>query len=501
MSIVVITIIVVGAVLGVLGLISVLAAKYSVPTPTDFYLAGRTLGTPILLMTMGATYFSAWTILGAVGLFYRTGVGFMVFPAWTIMHAVLIWVFGARIWLLGKKYGFITPGDMMEHYYESPFLRVLFCIFGIIALVPYMLIQVTGGAFTFEAVTQGQITYGMGVILTSVIVCIFVIIAGFRGTAWTDTAMGIYFGIVLLALAVFFIGKAGGLAALKTVASVKSDILVSNMKWQGGLGTTVGLLFGFVVMPHMWQKYYSARSPRVLAQVSIFTPFWNSWLMAMLPFFIGVLAHVPGLVPGITVKTSDTIVPTFFAHYAPIFGTFVAAAILTFAISTINSQLLTSSSLIVQDIYTRFIDKNASEATTTRMGKVVVVVLTAIILGFAFTPGGSGFLIPVANLGFAVGIQLLPASYGPLYWRRGNKEGAIASILLGECAVVISQFYSSFIHPTVDGLIVSSIVYVVVSLATKPLPVSKQLEYHQYLQDRLYDKKALLSETSSAVGA
>jgi SSS family solute:Na+ symporter len=124
LSIGTITLIVVGLVLGFLALISYLAYKYALPTPNDFYLAGRTLGTPVLLMSMGATYFSAWTILGAVGSFYRSGVSFMVFPAWTIIHAVLIWVLGIRIWLLGKKKGFITPGDMMEDYYNSPFLRV-----------------------------------------------------------------------------------------------------------------------------------------------------------------------------------------------------------------------------------------------------------------------------------------------------------------------------------------------------------------------------------------
>jgi solute:Na+ symporter, SSS family len=491
MSIAVITVLVVTVIMIVLGLISIIAAKKSVPTPTDFYLAGRTLGTPVLLLTMGATYFSAWTILGAVGLYYRTGTSFLVFPAWTIMHAVLVWLFGSRIWLLGKKHNFITPGDMIEDYYGSPFLRILFCVVGIVALVPYMLIQVTGGAFTFEATTQGQISYGWGVIITSVIVCIFVIVAGYRGTAWTDTAMGIYFGTVLIALAIYFIGKAGGLDSLKSVGSINKDILISNCNWKSLLGTATGLMLGFVVLPHMWQKYYSAKSIKVLARVCVLTPFWNSWLMATLPFIIGLLAYMPGLVPGLTAKNSDTIIPMFFAYHAPIFGTFVAAAILTFAISTINSQLLTSSSLVVKDIYTRFINQKASEATTTFIGKIIVIVLTVIVVALAFTPGGAGYLIPVANLGFAIGTQLFPAALGPLYWPRGTREGAIASILLGEVAVLFSQLIKSFIHPTVDGLIVSLATFFIVSMLTKPLPYSKLKEYHDYLNHNLFGTSTL----------
>lgn len=491
MNMTIVTILVVGTILFILGFISVIAAKRSVPTPADFFLANRTLGTPVLMLTMGATYFSAWTILGAVGIFYRTGASFLIFPAWTIIHAVLIWLCGTRIWLLGKRHGFITPGDMMEDYYGSPFLRVLFCIVGIVALVPYMLIQITGSAFTFEATTQGQISYGWGVIISSVIVCIFVIIAGYRGTVWTDTAMGIYFGTVFLALAIYFVSKAGGFEAFKTVSALKSNILVSNCQWKTLLGTATGLMLGFIILPHMWQKYYSARSPRVIGQVCLLTPFWNSWLMAVIPFIIGVLAYVPGLVPGLTAKNSDTIIPMFFAHHAPIFGTFVAAAILTFAISTINSQLLTSSSLIVQDIYTRFINRNAPEKTITNLGKVIVVVLTLIVLVFAFTPGGAGYLIPVANLGFAIGVQLFPAAMGPLYWPRGTKQGAIISIIVGECVVLFSQFVTAFIHPTVDGLIVSSFTYIVVSLATEPLPYAKLAQYHDFLNENLFGEKVV----------
>src|SRR5690606_16391170 len=94
------------------------------------------------------------------------------------------------------------------------------------------------------------------------------------------------------------------------------------------------------VMPHMWQKFYSAKSAAVLAKTSVITPFWNSWLMALLTLSIGMLAHTPGLIPGLTHENSDQIIPLFFATYAPFFGTIVIAAIIAAGISTINSQLL-----------------------------------------------------------------------------------------------------------------------------------------------------------------
>ncbi|WP_152527050.1 sodium:solute symporter family transporter [Halomonas sp. PBN3] len=82
----------------------------------NFIIGGRGIGTLVLVLSMGATYFSTWTLLGAFGAYYRSGVWFAGFTVWTIFHAIFIWLFGARIWLAGKKYGFITPGQMIKRY-------------------------------------------------------------------------------------------------------------------------------------------------------------------------------------------------------------------------------------------------------------------------------------------------------------------------------------------------------------------------------------------------
>lgn len=90
---------------------------------------------------------------------YRDGVWFSAFAAWAVVHALFIWLFGSRIWYLGRKHRFVTLGDMMEKYYKSPFPRLLFAIVGMIGLIPYMLIQVTGGAFSLNSLTNNAIPY------------------------------------------------------------------------------------------------------------------------------------------------------------------------------------------------------------------------------------------------------------------------------------------------------------------------------------------------------
>jgi SSS family solute:Na+ symporter len=464
------------------------AYKQKIPTPTDYYLAGRGLGPLILVMTMGAAFFSMWTILGAFGSYYRSGIAFMCFSSWTVIHAVMAMLFGTRIWVLGKHFGFITPGEMMEHYYGSSGLRVLFAVVGIVALLPYMLIQITGGALTLTSFTDGGISYFWGAVIMSLVVGIYVAAVGFRGVAWVDTMLGIFFGSTMLYITVYVISKFGGINALKEVEAVAPHLLTNNGDWYSAMGTASGLLLGYWIMPHMWQKFYAAKSARAIGEAAALTPFWNSWLMAIPPLIIGIMANIPGLIPGLTTETSDMIIPMFFRTYQPLMGAIVIAAALSFGITTVSSQLLTCASIITEDVYIRFWDPQASEKRKTHLGSAVVAIITFVVFGLCFAPGATSFLIPVANIGFALGIQMVPAALGPLFWPKGTKAGAIASLIASEIIVVacVVTGYNKLLPPGLNGLVVGLVVYYVVSKMSTPVSYEIQKEYHGLLTSVIY---------------
>jgi SSS family solute:Na+ symporter len=468
--------------------ISYMASRNNVASPDDFYLANRGLGTFVMLMTTGASFFSTWTLLGAIGSYYRGGVWFVAFAAWAIVHAMFIWMFGARIWHLGKKYNFVTPGDLIEKYYGNSNLRLLFAIIGIIGLVPYMLIQVTGGAAALSSLTNGGIPYWIGVLIMGLFVGLIVTLSGGRGAAWGDTFMGVFFGVVLIFITLIFFANAGGISALKTIETVAPEVLTNNGNFWGIFDVALGLGLGFWVMPHMWQKFYSARSPMILAKTSIMTPLWNSWLMACGALFIGVLAHKPGLVPGLTLENSDQIIPLFFSGYAPMFGAIVVAAVLAAGISTVNSQLLSSASLLVTDIYVRFFNKGATPEKKTSLGRITVLILTAIVVILSFLPFARGYIVPIASLGFAISIQLVPAALGPLMWRKSKSSGAIWSIVAGEATLItVKLFGSPFpFGIATSGLIVASLVFIILSILSKEDIKDIQNEFHDDLEEKLY---------------
>lgn len=468
--------------------ISLGAARLNKQTPDDFFLANRGLGTVVLLMTTGASFFSTWTLLGAVGNFYRDGVWFMAFPAWTVVHAMFIWVFGTRIWQLGKKYGFVTPGDMAEHYYGSPLLRVLFAIIGIIGLVPYMMIQIIGGANAMKTLTNDAIPYWVGIVVLGLLVGVLVTLSGGRGAAWTDTFMGFFFGGVLIVIMLIFVSSAGWLDAFRNLETVAPQVLTNKGDPWPIMDTALGLSLGFWIMPHMWQKYYSARSARSLGQTAAITPLWNTWIMSVSALVIGILAWTPGLLDGLDAENSDQVIPLYFAQNAPLFGAVVVVAIIAAGISTVNSQLLSSGSLLTADVYVRFVRPDASARIRTIVGRGSVVALTVLVCVLAFTPAAEQFLVPLADRGFAIGSQLVPAALGPLVWRRATRSGALVSIIASEAVVLMVSLSLSPLPlgPAVSGILVGLPVFVLVSCATQGQVRPIQDEYHNSLARGLY---------------
>lgn len=467
---------------GILLSIAYLAAKRGgeAQTSEDFIVGGRAIGTTVLLLSMGATYFSTWTLLGSFGAYFREGIWFAGFAVWTIFHGVFVWLFGTRIWLAGKRFGFLTPGEMVEHYYNSKRLRLLVALVGITALVPVMLIQVSGGARALETLTDGAVPYALGVTIASLMVGAIVLWAGFRGTAWTDMFLGLFFAAIMIFTALYVLNLVGGLDLFARVAEIKPELVTNPGKPTNMLELWLGLGFGAWVLPHMWQKFYSAKDAETLGKVAVATPFWNSWMMAIIPLIIGLAAVIPGVVPSVTPETSDTILPQLFAEHAPVLAAFVVAGILAAAISTINSQLLSSASLVAEDIWGTVRGRSVTEHESTRVTRIVVAGLTVLVFVLALTPGGAGHLVPVAALGFGLGLQLVPSALGMLYFRKITETGAFAGLLAGVATLLVIKFggFSIGFGPGTTGLVVNAAVTGLVSLITKPVSDASVENYH-----------------------
>ena len=126
--------------------IGILANRRGKANMEDFFLYGRQAGFVVLYLTVVATFHSAFAFLGSGGFFYRHGIGFWMAGTWTVLVGAITFTLGTRIWALGKKFGYITPADLIADFYESETVRVIVALVSVVFTLMYIQVQAGGWA-------------------------------------------------------------------------------------------------------------------------------------------------------------------------------------------------------------------------------------------------------------------------------------------------------------------------------------------------------------------
>jgi len=190
--------------------------------------------------------------------------------------------------------------------------------------------------------------------------------------------------------------------------------------------------------------------------------------------------------------SADLATPTLLSQplIPAILALIVMVGILGAAVSTIDSILLTLSSMFARDLYRRFRPR-ASEEMELRLGKWVIPVISLVAMVFGWLKLG---LISALSVAASAGLLMtVPAIFGAFFWKRGTATGAIWSMVLG--GVVTGFLYFSRWRPlghwpAVWGGVMCSATFIVVSLMTKP-PSEKAEEFLGYLNQGLKERNAL----------
>ena len=128
----------------------------------DFFLYGRKAGFGVLYLTVVATYHSAFAFLGSSGFFYTHGIGFWDAGTWTILVGAFSYVVGTRIWALGKKFGYVTPADLLADFYESEAVRVVVALVSVLFTILYIQVQAQGLGYIISVASGERIPYEVG---------------------------------------------------------------------------------------------------------------------------------------------------------------------------------------------------------------------------------------------------------------------------------------------------------------------------------------------------
>jgi SSS family solute:Na+ symporter len=165
------------------------------------------------------------------------------------------------------------------------------------------------------------------------------------------------------------------------------------------------------------------------------------------------------------------------------------------AVSTIDSILLTLSSVWARDIYRGVLNPRATEARELRMGQWVIPVMAVVALVFAWqasSKSGLDFMIAPLSAAASAGLlMVVPSIFGAFFWKRATAAASVGSIVAGATLVLILQVTGAKPlgwWPGVWGLILCTVVFVAVSLVTRA-PTAKAEEFLGYLSEKLSSGK------------
>jgi SSS family solute:Na+ symporter len=407
-------------------------------SPQNYFLADRRLGPLILLATMAATNFSAFTVFGTSGAGYRDGWSFFPIMGFgTGFMALSFWVIGRRAWREGKQRGVITPPELVGALYGSRGLSLLFALVMIVFTVPYLALQPMAAGYALEELTGLPYVYGCG--LVTLIIVLYTLRGGLRAVAWTDLFQGLFMFALLLAALLIMAAENGGFAAAnRKVMELKPELFSRP----GGLGRyTPGIWFSYMALwffcdpmfPQLFQRFFAARDEKVLGRMMVLYPLVCT-LVFLAPVGIGVLGHL--YTPGLAGAQADRILPIVVGRASGEFmSALVVAAGLAALMSTMDSQLLTLSSIFTRDILPFF---RSPAAAGSLPGRIFVVFLSLCGVALALKPPAT--ILEIATETFTGLAVLFPTVLFGLYARRVYPPAAVASILAGEAALAAFHF-------------------------------------------------------------
>jgi len=454
----------------------------------DFYLGGRKLGPIVTAMSAEASDMSSWLLMGLPGVAYLSGVADAGWTAIGLAVGTYVnWLIVSRkIRLYSQELGAITIPDFFAKRYgdNKNILTAVAAIIIIIFFIPYTASGFSACGKLF--MTLFGMDYMVAMIASAVIIVTYCAFGGFLAASTTDLVQSIVMTIALFVVIIFGTIQAGGVSAVAANAQALPGYLSLVQTYSNGSANSFSVLsmcsamawgLGYFGMPHILLRFMAIEDEKKLALSRRVATIWVviSMAVAILIGIVGYGMSQAGTLP--VLEDSETIIIEI-ARLLSTYGVFPAliagvimAGILAATMSTADSQLLTAASGISQNIIQDFFGVKLKEKTALIIARVTVIIISIVAIFLARDPNSSVFqIVSFAWGGF--GATFGPVMLCALFWKRSNKNGALAGMVAGGAMVFIWKFGIAklggafAIYELLPAFIIACIVNIAVSLAT-----------------------------------
>ncbi len=433
----------------------------------DYLLGGRRMGAWVTALSAQASDMSGWLLMALPGAIYAYGMGKVWIAIGLFAGTVLNWkLVSGRLRVYTQKTDTITLPCFFEQRFGDPtgLLRVVSAIIILIFFTIYASSGLMATGKLFES-TFG-IQYGTAVIVGGGIIIAYTFLGGFLAVCWTDLFQGSLMVLALVIVPVVASLQIGDVDAVKSAVDLKKLLPAKGIAGPVAIISAMAWGLGYFGQPHILTRFMSVKSVRKLPESMTIAIIWVflSLAGAVIIGFVGI-----GMFENLAVKEGEhekVFIYMIGEVMHPWLAGIMLAAILSAIMSTIDSQLLVSSSALTEDFYQKAIKRNATDKEIILVGRICVIIISVVALILAL-PRGETILKIVAYAWGGFGAAFGPLVLFGLFSKKTGWQSALAGMVVGTVVLIVWKQigFGDYMYEIVPGFSANCLTILLLNIA------------------------------------
>ena len=513
--------------------------------PVDFFIFSRQLPSWSFFAIVTSTVFSGWIFFLQPSLIFTNGFPYSITSLFVIAIPLIGILFSKRQWMLSKRFGFVTPSEMISTYFKSDLLRILVVVITVGFSIPFIAMQLSLGGLLINIISDNLIGSGSAAILLGAIITVYLSTGGIKSVIYIDSIQFLLmvFGIICIGFVAYDLVGGWSLLneSLSRVASLKEnlfnsketynsylavpgtikivEILNENLSYNGiwtssMIFTFVLALTGMQMSPNMSMLTFASKEVEYFGTQQIwFSAFLMGFLLIFFTTAIGIGSTLLGgnnfinetgnnisniLPPTMYPNEAISLVPNLInlvGEYSFIFYGILALCAIA-SIQATSSLYLTSSAIITRDILKRFFVKNLNNQEQIFSSRIVLMFIFIFSLVLSIISGGK--IIDLGSFALSIACQMLVPLIAICYFSWFTKQGVSFGIIIGIIAVIFTEsigqnIFGSFIfwnkwpltiHSSAWGLLFNLAGASIVSFITQETKeTNHKRKFHDFIEE------------------
>ncbi len=522
-------------------------SQRKVAVPVDFFIFNRQLPSWSYFAILTGAIFSGWIFFVQPSLIFINGFPFALTSLCVIGIPLIGVIFSKRQWMFSKRFGFVTPSEMISTYFKSDILRILIVIIALGFAIPFISMQLSLGGVLISILSDNLIGPGSASILIGAIIVVYVSSGGIKSIVYIDTIqfLLLIFGIICIGFITYdlvggwdllneSLSRIGGLkenlfnikenyrSYLAVPGTIKNSEVLNEKLFYNGIWTSsliltfVFALTGIQMSPSVSMLTFSSKDVEYFGTQQIwFSAFLIGFLLIFFTICIGVGSTLLGgnntinqtgnnisnvLPSDIFPNDASTLVP----HIINLIGdySFIFFGILTIcgvaAVQSTSSLYLTSSAIVTRDILKKYFVKNMSN--TEQIFSARITLMCIFILSLIISVKSYESIFSLGSFSLAIACQMFVPLLAICYIPWFTKQGVALGIVIGIIAVFFTEsvgqtlfgnliFWNKWpltIHSAVWGVFFNIVATITISFITQE---TKETNHKQKFHDFINEHK------------